>query len=133
MLAMEDLLCTGRRTAEEEQDHDAEQDGIIFPNDPLKRSWDIAVLMCILYSAVVVPVRVGFSADAQGALWFLEASMSLLFIAVAFAHQEYRKAGAMFGHREREEAHFATQLALLAQVDRAASNFHPFGAQQPQH
>ena len=84
VLAMEDLLCTGRRTAEEEQDHDAEQDGIIFPNDPLKRSWDIVVLMCILYSAVVVPIRVCFRVDAVGLWWAFEAFLSLVFIVDVF-------------------------------------------------
>ena len=80
VLAMEDLVCIRRRTAEEEQDHDAEQDGIIFPNEPLKRSWDIVVLMCILYSAVVVPIRVCFRVDAVDLWWAFDASLSLAFI-----------------------------------------------------
>ena len=37
-----------------------------------KEQWDLVVLVLILYSAAVVPVRVCFDADAKGALWFIE-------------------------------------------------------------
>ena len=37
-----------------------------------KEKWDLLVLILILYSAVVVPVRVCYDADAEGTVWFLE-------------------------------------------------------------
>ena len=54
---------------------------IISPSGPKKQQWDVVIMLCILYSAVVVPLRICFRAEAEGGLWYLEASMSLLFLA----------------------------------------------------
>ena len=40
-----------------------------------------AMMLLILYSAVVVPVCVCFDANAEGFMWFLEVSMTFAFIA----------------------------------------------------
>ena len=45
-----------------------------------KEKWDLLVMVLIIYSAVMVPVRVCFDADAEGAAWAFEASMSLVFM-----------------------------------------------------
>jgi hypothetical protein len=45
-----------------------------------KTRWDLLIMLCILYSSVVVPIRICFRADAEGGLWVLEASMSILFL-----------------------------------------------------
>ena len=54
---------------------------VICPKSKWKESWDIGVLMFILYSAVVVPFRICFSAEAEGNMWTLEVGISLFFIA----------------------------------------------------
>jgi CRP-like cAMP-binding protein len=54
--------------------------GLIMPVGTWKEKWDICILLLILYSAIVVPVRVCFDADAQGVVWLLEVSMTLAFI-----------------------------------------------------
>lgn len=54
--------------------------GLIMPVGTWKEKWDIVILLLILYSAIVVPVRVCFDADAQGLMWILEVSMTLAFI-----------------------------------------------------
>lgn len=54
--------------------------GLIMPVGTWKENWDICILLLILYSAVVVPVRVCFDADAHGAMWLLEVAMTLAFI-----------------------------------------------------
>ena len=53
---------------------------IVLPSGPLKETWDLIVMLLILYSAASVPVRVSFEADAVGAMWTFEAGMSLVFI-----------------------------------------------------
>ena len=63
-----------------------DQNGVIYPNDPWKRRWDIMMMILILYSAAVVPFRIAFRAEADGLLWTLEASLSILFMLdVAFS------------------------------------------------
>jgi hypothetical protein len=47
----------------------------------LKERFDVVVMLCIVYSAVVVPFRIAFRCEAQGWAWVLEVSMSLLFVA----------------------------------------------------
>lgn len=53
---------------------------IINPTSTWKVQWDTMIMMLILYAAASVPVRVAFAADAEGAMWVLEASMSVIFI-----------------------------------------------------
>jgi len=55
---------------------------IILPTDPRKERWDLIILMCILYSAAVVPVRFCFAAEASpwSPWWIFEVALSLLFI-----------------------------------------------------
>ena len=55
--------------------------GLIMPVGTWKEKWDLLILFLILYSAVVVPVRVCFDANAEGFMWFLEVSMTFAFIA----------------------------------------------------
>ena len=57
--------------------------GVIVPTDgSWKSTWDIYMLLLIIYSAVAVPFRVCFSADAEGILWLFEAVvMTFSFIA----------------------------------------------------
>ena len=54
--------------------------GLIMPLGTWKEKWDISILMLILYSAVVVPVRVCFDADATGIMWLFEVTMTFCFI-----------------------------------------------------
>ena len=46
-----------------------------------KQRWDLGLMLCIIYSALVVPFRISFHAEAEGLLWVFEASMSLIFMA----------------------------------------------------
>ena len=54
---------------------------IIKETAPAKQGWDLLIMLLILYSAVTVPLRLCFRAKAEGAVWVLEASMSLVFLA----------------------------------------------------
>ena len=38
---------------------------IIKETDPFKERWDLVILLCILYSALVVPFRLAFRAEAE--------------------------------------------------------------------
>ena len=53
---------------------------LIIPGAPGKERWDLLILFCILYSAVVVPFRVAFDAQADGFLWYFEVTMTLVFL-----------------------------------------------------
>ena len=53
---------------------------LIMPIGTWKEKWDIFVLFLIIYSAVVVPLRVCFEAEADGFMWMMELSMTLAFI-----------------------------------------------------
>lgn len=55
--------------------------GLIDETSPYKQRFDVAVMLCIIYSAAVVPFRIAFRAEATGWVWVLEASISLLFVA----------------------------------------------------
>ena len=46
-----------------------------------KERWDLMILTLILYSAVVVPFRVCFDAEAVAVVWLVEVAISLLFCA----------------------------------------------------
>ena len=54
--------------------------GLIMPMGTWKEKWDLLILCLILYSAVVVPVRVCFDEDATGLMWYFEVSMTFSFI-----------------------------------------------------
>ena len=54
--------------------------GLIMPTDSLKQKWDLLILVLILYSAAVVPLRVCFQAPALGFLWYLEVTMTIAFL-----------------------------------------------------
>lgn len=86
---------------------------VLTPTGPLKRTWDLVIMVLILYSAIIVPLcvnrsefpstdahilpdralvrtdvlhstlifrRICFEAEAEGATWVFEASMSVLFM-----------------------------------------------------
>ena len=53
---------------------------LINPKSSWKETWDIGVLVFILYSAIVVPIRICFSAEAEGYMWDFEVAISLFFI-----------------------------------------------------
>ena len=54
--------------------------GLIMPIGTWKEKWDLLILFLIVYSAVVVPIRVCFDYGATGFMWKLEVSMTLAFI-----------------------------------------------------
>ena len=54
--------------------------GVIDPTSTRKVRWDAVIMFLILYSAVTVPVRLAFSADAHTYIWDFEAAMSVMFI-----------------------------------------------------
>jgi hypothetical protein len=58
--------------------------GILTPSGPRKRQWDLFVMVLVLYSAVALPLRMCFDARAEGVLWSLEASISVVFLADVF-------------------------------------------------
>lgn len=45
-----------------------------------KMRWDMVIMLCILYSAIAVPMRLCFRAEAEGAMLAFEATMSLVFL-----------------------------------------------------
>lgn len=53
---------------------------VIFPCEPWKENWDTLMVGLILYSAVMVPFRVCFSAEAEGNAWYFEVGVTFLFI-----------------------------------------------------
>lgn len=54
---------------------------VFLPTGSIKKRWDFLVLLLILYSGVMVPVRVCFAAEADGFWWYLEMVTSLCFCA----------------------------------------------------
>ena len=58
----------------------AKEANIILPTDPWKESWDLGVLVLILYSAIVVPYRICFDSPATGFLFGLEQLITLAFM-----------------------------------------------------
>ena len=55
--------------------------GLIHPVESgWKTQWDFGIMILILYSATVVPIRMGFDANAEGGMWVFEASMSIFFL-----------------------------------------------------
>ena len=53
---------------------------IVYPHEVWKERWDLVIMVLIMYSAVTVPLRVCFSADAQGQVWAFEVAMSFCFL-----------------------------------------------------
>ena len=53
---------------------------IIFPTDDFKVAWDFTMMFLILYSAVTVPFRIAFKADAEGIVWLFEVFVSVVFM-----------------------------------------------------
>jgi len=53
---------------------------LLFPVGPLKFSWDLFMLVLIVYSAVTVPFRLAMDHPAEGPWWCLEVAVSLCFI-----------------------------------------------------
>ena len=81
----EDLSVLGTASKPAELDaipsaEDLAQRGLIMPIGTWKEKWDLVVLFLILYSALVVPVRVCFDEDAHGVMWYVEVSMTFAFI-----------------------------------------------------
>lgn len=64
---------------EEEWGH-VPTNGVINPKARWKETWDLGVLAFILYSSVVVPFRICFSAEAEGNMWYFEVGISFFFI-----------------------------------------------------
>ena len=57
---------------------------VTIPEGTWKENWDLVILFFILYSSVVVPFRICFSAEAGGAMWQFEVFISLFFLVVLF-------------------------------------------------
>ena len=53
---------------------------VILPTEPWKEMWDMWVLMLILYSAVMVPYRICFGAEATGYMYYFEQTVTYTFI-----------------------------------------------------
>ena len=55
--------------------------GLIIPSTgSWKEKWDLLILLLIFYSAVTVPLRVCFAAEAEGWLWTLDVCVTFLFL-----------------------------------------------------
>ena len=76
---------------------------IIMPYSMWKARWDLVLLALTLYSAFTVPIRVCFEADAEGAVWLFEASISLFFLAdiVLAFNTAFWDGGQWVDHRPR--------------------------------
>ena len=69
-------------STDRQQDEDGSSAGwVVLPTSPLKQRWNVLILLCIVYSAVMVPVRIGFHTEAHGYVWDLEVLISLIFVA----------------------------------------------------
>ena len=65
---------------EDEEDEDEKIRGIILPTYQWKEHWDVLILVFILYSAVTVPFRICFDADAVGYMFIFEQVVTFSFI-----------------------------------------------------
>ena len=81
-------LDSRHRQNDQLQDHEYVYEGeweqmgqcsVIYPKSRWKETWDPFILSFILYSAVVVPFRICFDAEAVGFMWDLEVFISLFF------------------------------------------------------
>lgn len=66
--------------AEAEQRRVAQRLCVLLPSSPRKHAWDMAIVVLILYTALVAPFRVGFGVEATGALVYVEAAMDIMFM-----------------------------------------------------
>ena len=53
---------------------------VIDPDVEWKQSWDLLILVLILYSAAAIPVEIAFEVESTGWQWGLEAAFSLCFL-----------------------------------------------------
>ena len=54
---------------------------MMHPNSPFRIGWDIVILMPMLaYIIMVAPYRISFYAPAEGALYFWELAIDLIFL-----------------------------------------------------
>ena len=53
---------------------------LCFGGTNVKNNWDILVGILIMYTAMIVPYRLGFGESAEGAMFWLEMSMDAIFI-----------------------------------------------------
>ena len=74
-------VSPSRRPSMEEDTAPPQPCCIVDPSATWKGRWDLLIMVLILYSAVTVPVHIGFNSDSTGAMWLLEMMMSLLFMA----------------------------------------------------
>ena len=51
-----------------DDDVDPASECLLYPGDDFKVAWDFAMMLLILYSAVSVPFRIAFKANAEGVL-----------------------------------------------------------------
>merc|ERR1719240_2237714 len=51
-----------------------------MPNEGWKESWDMWVLLLILYSAVMVPFRICFDEEAEGVMFWVEQCVTFTFL-----------------------------------------------------
>jgi hypothetical protein len=76
------------RTAKEaravDDDDEVQDSTVIFPTDNWKETWDLWVLVLILYSAVMVPYRICFNSPAVGVVFWGEQLVTLSFIVDVF-------------------------------------------------
>ena len=56
------------------------KNGVFLPTQPWKESWDMLVLVMIMYSAIMVPFRICFDAEAVGYMFFFEHFVTFVFI-----------------------------------------------------
>jgi len=54
--------------------------GVVLPTQPWKEIWDLWILGFILYSAVMVPYRICFSAPAEHYMFWMEQAVTISFI-----------------------------------------------------
>ena len=66
--------------AESEWPQAARNLGIFFPKQSSKQVWDLLIMCCIIYSALVMPFRFCFSANAEGWMLIFEAVISMIFL-----------------------------------------------------
>jgi hypothetical protein len=52
---------------------------VLFPAGPRKTTWDMLLLVLILYSCISVPFRIGLGADAEGQMYIFEVVVTLCF------------------------------------------------------
>ena len=53
---------------------------LVMPTGTWKEGWDFMILMAICYSAIVMPLRVGFELESEGWKWYFEVGMTFAFM-----------------------------------------------------